>query len=84
MVQADGQLQVEQKRFMRRTTTFWRIEARDLDAPPRKAVFLLRGHDEHGLPIVLALRMPAGSRAVAIMDALVRSASAPSTTPSPS
>jgi len=70
----NGGIQVDQKRFMRRTTTFWTVEARSPEAPKRKAVFLLKGHDDEGLPMLLALRMPAKSRAVATLSALDRSA----------
>ena len=70
----NGSVQVDQKRFMRRTTTFWTVEARSPEAPKRKAVFLLKGHDDQGLPTLLALRMPAKSRAVETLTALDRSA----------
>lgn len=66
-----GNVEVDQKRFMRRTTTHWSVEAQSPDAPRGKAVFLMKGHDDAGAPILLALRMPAKSRAVATMAGLV-------------
>jgi len=73
-----GAIQADQKRFMRRTTTFWRIEGRTTGGSRRKATFLLKGHDDHGLPALLALRLPAKSRAVdsliALMPASARAA----------
>jgi hypothetical protein len=76
VIEHHGGIQVDQKRHMRRTTTFWRVEARSPEAPKRKAVFLLKGHDDHGDPVLLALRLPAKSRAVESLSALVRGAAA--------
>ena len=42
------QAPIDQKRMMRRNTTFWKLEARSPEAPKHKAVFLLRGSDEQG------------------------------------
>ena len=59
-----NQAQVDQKRMMRRTTTFWRVARRSDDPPRGKEIFLLDGFDENGAPAMLALRMPKKSRAV--------------------
>ena len=72
IIERNGGIQIDQKRFMRRSTTFWRVEAQSDEAPRRKAVFLLKGHDDKGAPMLLALRMPAKSRAVASLGTLVR------------
>lgn len=72
VVDRGGKLQIDQKRFMRRSTTFWTVEAQSPAAPKRKAVFLLKGHDDQGLPMLLALRMPAKSRAVSTLSSLIR------------
>jgi len=68
-----GDLQVDQKRFpLRRSTTFWRVEAESPDPPRGKALFLLRGHDATGQAALLAIRVPRSSRAVAVLRTLPR------------
>ena len=72
-----NQVQVDQKRFMRRTSTFWKVAGRS-DTPPRgKEVFLLTGFDENGAPAMLAVRLPKKSRAVAALEELSASKPAP-------
>ncbi len=66
-----GQLQIDQKRFMRRTSSSWTLEGEAPARLRRKRVFLLRGHDDKGLAIMLALRMPASSRAVNTLEQLL-------------
>ena len=66
-----GRFQIDQKRFMRRTSSSWILEGEAPTPPRRKRVFLLRGHDEKGLPVLLALRMPATSRAAAILESFL-------------
>ncbi len=65
-----GPLQIDQKRFLRRTTTFWTLtqQAPSPAKRARKAVFLLRGHDETGSAALLTLKLPANSRAVPILQ----------------
>ena len=63
-VDRDGQVEIEEKRFMRRAVSYWTLEAESPEPPRRKAVFVLRGHDSAGTEVLLALRMPAKSRAV--------------------
>jgi hypothetical protein len=70
IIPESGQLQVDQKRFMRRSTSFWNLE-QQAPAPSkrsRKAVFLLRGHDANGSAALLTLKLPANSRAVAVLE----------------
>lgn len=59
-----GRVQVDQKRFMRRSSTFWKVAAEAPDPPKGKAVFLLEGFDAQATPILLALRLPVDSRAL--------------------
>ena len=63
-INRNGQIEVEEKRFMRRQLSFWTLEAESPEPPRRKAVFVLRGHDRGGSEALLALRLPATSRAV--------------------
>ena len=63
-INRNGQIEVEEKRFMRRQLSFWTLEAESPEPPRRKAVFVLRGHDRSGSEALLALRLPATSRAV--------------------
>jgi hypothetical protein len=62
------EVQIDQKRFMRRTTSFWRVASRSDDPPRRKEIFLLSGYDDAGAPAMLALRVPRKSRAVAALQ----------------
>lgn len=69
IIPASGQLQVDQKRFLRRSTSFWSLE-QQAPAPSkrsRKAVFVLRGHDAQGSSALLTLKLPANSRAVPVL-----------------
>lgn len=68
----NGQIEVEEKRFMRRHASFWTVEAESPEPPRRKAVFVLRGHDTAGAEVLLALRLPARSRAVETLRPLLR------------
>lgn len=65
------QVQVDQKRFMRRTSTFWQVVSRSEDPPRGREVFLLTGFDDRGTPVMLALRLPKKSRAVATLQRLL-------------
>ncbi|MEN9504844.1 MAG: hypothetical protein RI958_770 [Actinomycetota bacterium] len=66
---AGRQVQVEQKRRLRRRSSSWTIEAESAAPPRRRAVFVVRGHDIDGSPAMMALKMPANSRAVEILRA---------------
>lgn len=60
---------VEQRRFLRRRASLWRVIA-ESDAPPRKrAVFLLQPADPADGTEMLALRLPASSRGNDILRA---------------
>ena len=71
IVARTGRIEVEEKRFMRRHLSYWTLEAEAPEAPRRKVVFVLRGHDDRGVPILLSLRMPASSRAVGVLRPLL-------------
>jgi hypothetical protein len=70
-----GHVQVEQKQRLRRSTSYWRIE-RQSDAPVRgKTIFLLRASSSNEAEL-LAIRLPAKSRAVvALQDHLAQRSS---------
>ena len=66
-----SQVQVDEKRFLRRTSTFWNVVSRS-DSPPRgREVFLLSGHDGAGAPALLAVRLPKKSRAVTALAGMI-------------
>lgn len=71
IVARNGRIEVEEKRFMRRHVSYWTLEAEAPEPPRRKAVFVLRGHNDLGTPILLSLRMPARSRAVETLRPLL-------------
>ena len=58
----DQTLELTQKRFFRRTHSFWEVVAESPQPPRGRAIFLLRGRDDHSE--LLTLRLPAKSRAV--------------------
>jgi hypothetical protein len=66
-IPADGPLRIEQKRVMRRQVSYWTLVQQAPDAPRRKAVFLLRGHDRNGVDALFALRLPANSKALPLL-----------------
>lgn len=70
IIPTSGQLQVDQKRLLKRSTSFWSLEQQAPPSSPRtrKAVFLLRGHDADGSAALLALKLPANSRAVPLLQ----------------
>jgi hypothetical protein len=65
----DRTLDVTQKRFLRRTQGYWEVVAESPSPPRGRAIFLLRGRDDHS--DLLTLRMPAKSRAVEELRALI-------------
>jgi hypothetical protein len=62
-----GEVQVDQKRMMRRRSSRWTVQAESPDPPKRRAVFLLSSHDNDGHADMLALRLPANSRAIPVL-----------------
>lgn len=67
LVLGNGRVQAEQRRFLRRRSALWRVTAESDDPPRKRAVFLLRAHDAHAGGDLLAVKMPATSRAVEIL-----------------
>jgi len=64
----DRELQITQKRFLRRTHDYWEMVAESPNPPRGKAVFLVRRRDDHS--DLLTLRMPAKSRGATELRAL--------------
>ncbi len=72
LVGADGLVQVDHRRTMRRRITeVWRVVGKVTDPPPRKAIYLLAPREAAGVTSQIALRLPAKSRAVAVLDAVL-------------
>lgn len=61
LVEPNGELLVDQRKFMRRQLSAWRVVGESESPPRKRAVFLLRGHDPKGVPAMLAVRVPANS-----------------------
>jgi hypothetical protein len=69
MLLDDDRVVAEQRRLFRRRSAVWKV-AGESDAPPRKrAVFLLTSADPADGPEMLALRLPASSRANELLRA---------------
>lgn len=65
LIEPDGEILVDQRRFMRRRhSSSYRLVGESDTPPRRRAVFLLRGHDSYGMPVMLAVRVPASSKIV--------------------
>lgn len=67
-VLASGQLQVDVKRRMHHDVTHWAIEGRAPNPTPRRAVYVLNSPDASGNTQRMTIKLPAKSRAVAILD----------------
>jgi hypothetical protein len=67
-INADSELEITERRRMRRTKSYWEMMAESPEPPRGKAVFLVRKLDDHSK--LLTLRMPAKSRAVETLRAL--------------
>lgn len=61
LVEPNGELLVDQRKFLRRQMSSWRVVGESESPPRKRAVFLLRGHDPKGVPAMLAVRVPADS-----------------------
>ncbi|MFN8020021.1 MAG: hypothetical protein U0Q03_00715 [Acidimicrobiales bacterium] len=73
LVEPNGEMLVDQRRFFRRHMSAWRVVGESESPPRNRAVFLLRGHDPKGVAAMLAVRVPAKSPAIPILrDALER------------
>jgi hypothetical protein len=63
-----GRLQVDIKRRLRHDVTHWWIEGKAPEPPPRRAVYVLRTVGKLGTTQRMTVKVPAKSRAVAIME----------------
>ncbi len=63
-----GRLQIDIKRRLRHDVTHWWIEGKAPEPPPRRAVYVLRTVSSLGTTQRMIIKVPAKSRAVAIMD----------------
>ncbi len=72
-VMGTGQLQVDTKRRLRHDVTNWSLEGKAASPPPRKAVYVLRTITSLGTTERMTIKIPAKSRAVASLDAMLPS-----------
>lgn len=75
LITHDGALYVTRKRMLRRHTTMWTLIAKAPDAPRKIQIYVAK-HRETGSHVEshLALRIPAKSRCVKILDDLLEKA----------
>lgn len=72
VLETNGGVRIDQKRRFRHRVTYWKMTA-ESDSPPRKrAVFVLRGHDDGGVAAMMALRLPSNSKALPHLRALLQ------------
>jgi hypothetical protein len=66
--------------------SYWKVIGPSETPPRRRAVYLLDGGHDPGLPFMFALRMPANSKAIPMLDAVAanRYATTPTTASTPS
>ena len=62
--------------------SYWKVAGASETPPKRRAVYFLDGAHEPGLPEMLALRMPANSKAIPMLDAVAANRHAPIARPS--
>lgn len=67
-VQPNGQLQVDVKRRMHHDLSYWSIEGKAPEPPPRREVYVLRSLDTFGKTQRMTIKVPAHSRSVAVLD----------------
>jgi hypothetical protein len=72
LIEADGSIIIDQRKFLRRRSSVWRMSAESPTPPKRRAVFVLTGHDTEGRPALLALKVPAKGRGAEILRQLPR------------
>jgi hypothetical protein len=72
-VLADNQLQVDVKRRLKHDVTIWSIEGKSTAPPARREVYVLRTINILGGTQRMTLKLPAKSRAVGILDAMLPS-----------
>jgi hypothetical protein len=73
VVLPDGSLQLDRRRPMRkRLSQTWTIAGKAPDPPRRRAVYVLNTLFDDGSAGQLAVRLPASSRAVPVLDEIVQ------------
>lgn len=84
MVMPDGLLHVSVKRMMRRHHSKWMLVGRSPDPPKKLQIYLAQmREDGQNLPMMLSLRIPAGSRCVAVLDSLLAASEVRASRPDP-
>ena len=65
--------------------SIWRVGGASSEPPPRKRVYLLDGNSDAGMPELLAIRVPATSRAISMLEELAvnKASGAPGATAAP-
>jgi len=66
-----GQLQVDVKRRMRHDLSFWSIEGKAPSPPKGREVYVLRTVNNLGALDRMAIRLPAKSKAVPVLDDMI-------------
>jgi len=66
-----GQVQVDVKRRLRHDLSHWTLEGKAPSPPAGKAVYVLRTVNPQGALDRLAIRLPAKSRAVPVLDEVI-------------
>jgi hypothetical protein len=70
-VSPSGDLLADQRKLMRHNVTVWHMSAESPHPPRNKAIFLLSGRDRDDRPAMMAIRLPAKSRAIEALRPLV-------------
>jgi hypothetical protein len=68
-----GQLEVDVKRRLHHDVSTWSIEGKATSPPPKSAVYVLRTVNALGTTDRMTVKMPARSRASAILDSMLPS-----------
>jgi hypothetical protein len=71
LILTDGALMVSRRSFLRTRSGMWRIQAKSPSPPRGRELYLLRPVPEEPMDDLLTLRVPAKSRIVPTLDALV-------------
>ena len=68
-----GQLEVDVKRRLHHDVSTWSIEGKATSPPPKRAVYVLRTVNALGTTDRMTVKIPAKSRAVAVLDSMLPS-----------
>ncbi len=73
IVRPDGLLQLDRRRAMRRRITeVWTVAGKSPDPPARRTIYVLNARGDDGSAGQLAVWLPSASRAVPVLDELLR------------